>query len=180
MCIQRYFEYLYTILVILSIKLTRIDKNKYLFFQDDKMLEFLKTKNGEDVDAVQDVKERRKTLIENVLNRDRAGHKDHRGLFRPAHLLENHFADIQAEVIKAQWSEEESKKAMKKLSAMIEELGMYTIHKNISNLIYIFTRRPDPDKYRDIHIPLHFRLLFQEEGIYKKALSKNIPLSKYS
>ena len=32
------------------------------------------------------------------------------------------------------------------------------------------TRRPDPDKYRDIHIPLHFRLLFQEEGIYQKKL----------
>ena len=32
------------------------------------------------------------------------------------------------------------------------------------------TRRPDPDKYRDIHIPLHFQLLFQEEGTYQKKL----------
>ena len=88
------------------------------------MLEFLKNKNGEDISAVADVRERRKVLIENVLNRDRAGHKDHRtGLFRQAHKMENHFADIQKEVIKATWSEEESRKAMKKLSAMVEELG---------------------------------------------------------
>ena len=32
------------------------------------------------------------------------------------------------------------------------------------------TRRPDPDRYREIHIPLHFRLLFQEEGTYQKKL----------
>ena len=32
------------------------------------------------------------------------------------------------------------------------------------------TRRPDPDKYRDIHVPLHYRLLFQEEGTYQKKL----------
>ena len=35
---------------------------------------------------------------------------------------------------------------------------------------YKVTRRPDPDKYRDIYIPLHFRLLFQEEGTYQKKL----------
>ena len=35
---------------------------------------------------------------------------------------------------------------------------------------YFPTRRPDPDRYREIHIPLHFRLLFQEEGTYQKKL----------
>ena len=52
---------------------------------------------------------------------------------KKAHMMENHFADIQKEVIKAKWSEEESKKAMKKLSNMIEELGI--ILKLFRNLI---------------------------------------------
>ena len=40
----------------------------------------------------------------------------------------------------------------------------------LGQAFYVNTRRPDPDKYRDIDIPLHFRLLFQEEGTYQKKL----------
>ena len=50
------------------------------------------------------------------------------------------------------------------------EAGFELLINNLEFMFYIHTRRPDPDKYRDIHTPLHFRLLFQEEGTYQKKL----------
>ena len=50
------------------------------------------------------------------------------------------------------------------------EAGFELLINNLEFMFYIHTRRPDPNKYRDIHTPLHVRLLFQEVGTYQKKL----------
>ena len=88
------------------------------------MLKFLEEKNGEDLESITDVADCRKKLIERILNKDRQARPDNKtGLYRPGNNVENQFSLIQKETAKGQWSAEEAKKAMKKLTSLVEELG---------------------------------------------------------